>query len=134
MRKIKFRVWHKKESRFLDPYAEEDPMLSLKDDGEGCEIFCYDRKTQEWGNQDCLMKDIVIQQSTNCVDKEGTEIYEGDILRWDGGWMYSEMIGTVHWDYGFYFYNRVQHGDAQKGWLLSKFMIDCATVIRHEYE
>ena len=98
MRKFKFRIWHKKEERFLDPWAEENPHISLKDYGNGCEVFVCEKENKTFYNRIINREDVVIQPWTSLIDCNRKEIYEGDYIIFDdseiGG---SSIIGEVVW-------------------------------------
>ena len=65
MREIKFRVWSIEDKRFLTGYKEI--TRSFFPSGGGYEL---QQKNEVW------------QQYTGMVDKDGKEIYEGDIIKY----------------------------------------------------
>lgn len=73
MRELKFRVWDKVAGKYLE--GEEAKAFVLKLDGTHYVemTFGYYDKGKDW----------VIEQYTGLKDKNGKEIYEGDILEFD---------------------------------------------------
>lgn len=74
MREIKFRAWNE----------EENEMVHF-DFGTIDDGYCY-------GGQHPIydLDEVPVMQYTGLKDKNGKDVYEGDILRWFNG---SELIG-----------------------------------------
>ena len=88
-RELKFRVYDKLEERYIkcDEGYQGHYVLSLK--GE-----FYNLQNGSGG------KEYIVQQYTGILDKNGVEIYEGDILSYEGIHKVGDGVSIVSFENG----------------------------------
>ena len=74
VRDIKFRAWDEKGKRWLHGYSPG---------GLGCSVYGETMICGGWLSEVGLegLNDVTVEQYTGLMDKNGVEIYEGDVIR-----------------------------------------------------
>lgn len=92
MREIKFRVWNRDRKMFIingmtPKQIQDDAIQSLE--------------LPLLTSEDCAW-----QQYTGFKDKNGIEIYDGDLIYLKNSFMYPKMISEIIWDNGWFADNK----------------------------
>lgn len=90
MRELKFRVWNERYNEFIRP-------------DYGLIGFCYplDGRIAVLTTSGEQMVDCIIEQYTGLKDKNGKEIYEGDIILVDNRYYSKYIVVYREWDCSF---------------------------------
>lgn len=111
MRVLKFRAWDKQQKKMIVV-----PHLSFGDDGKALTIMIWHKTAEMYDRALVVGETAELMQFTGLLDKNGREVYEGDIVEIKGAYGGKQQVHVL-WGKTTPMYEWMCAGT----WLLSRF-------------